>query len=148
MENIWQMDPQYVHALHEEVYDIKEGMTSNTATAVEPNIHIHLHEALMPNTKLFLSKVMQAAGVTDKDYNTIVHTELSFESIQSEIDNQSIDLIFGQVTNPSIDMYKPMTHSDVASSCLFDSLQAIMEDNVKKRQLWECLKDLFRVSQN
>jgi hypothetical protein len=147
MDNNWDISSSESQLLFSEVYDLSPVATDNnlkldtevpTAVPVSKEIYLVCTDALTEDMTTFLSKVMQSVNKADHDYQIVAPGD-------DLPKNTKTVLHFGQ--GAGLKTMYTLEEVNGQMQCAFDSIKLIMEDNQKKRQLWECLKSAFKLSQ-
>ena len=146
MENTWDITGSETQLLFSEIYDLNsdkanhsvEQKVEDTTLDIDTNdIYVVCDEDLSTEELDFVAKVMQAVNKSDQDYRIGPN--------DSTPTTAKIVLHFGN-EDGSKTLYTPILLKN-QTHCYFDSVKTLMAEKSKKRQLWECLKIVFKTSQ-
>ncbi|MFT7590379.1 MAG: hypothetical protein ACI9UJ_000289 [bacterium] len=147
MDNNWDISSSESQLLFSEIYDLSPVTAHNdveiatkipAAETVPKDVYLVCADALTEDMSTFLTKVMQSVNKVDQDYQIVSQGD----DVPA---NTKTVLHFGQ--GAALKTMYTLEEVNNQIHCTFDSIKLIMNDNQKKRQLWECLKSAFKPSQ-
>ena len=137
MKIAWKISDESLTQLNDDYYKVSsnERKITNTPTTPDTPIVIVTRTGLTTDETEFLHKVMAAINKDQTQYT--VCNDFDTGNLKP---GQSM-IQFGH-TNLQMPLYTP-EKADNVMQCWCDAIPDIMNDNGKKRALWECLKASF-----